>query len=103
MSDNTSAGVFVGRVLEWHSEEGWGVLASDDLPDPVWAHFSAVKAEGFRELTAGQAVAFSVERGEQDAYDWRAVSIWPEGEAPRSPNRQQGLGFSSSLNITFDS
>ncbi len=36
MPDTTSADVFSGRVLEWHSEEGWGVLASDALPDRVW-------------------------------------------------------------------
>ncbi|MFI0965805.1 cold-shock protein [Streptomyces sp. NPDC021080] len=77
MSDTTSAEVFTGRVLEWHSEMGWGVLVSEDLPDPVWAHFSVVQAEGYRELTAGQSVTFSAEQAEQDGYRRRAVSVWP--------------------------
>ncbi|MEV8036266.1 cold shock domain-containing protein [Streptomyces sp. NPDC086182] len=77
MSDTASAEVFGGRVLVWHSEEGWGVLASDALPDRVWAHFSMIRAEGFRELIAGQPVTFSAEQAEQDDYHWRAVSVWP--------------------------
>ncbi|MEU6241697.1 cold shock domain-containing protein [Streptomyces sp. NPDC047024] len=77
MSDTTSAEMFSGHVLEWHGEEGWGVLASEALPDRVWAHYSAIQAEGYRELTAGQSVTFSVEQAEQDEYGWRAVSVWP--------------------------
>ncbi|MEU6275365.1 cold shock domain-containing protein [Streptomyces populi] len=103
MPDATSAEVHTGRVLEWHSEEGWGVLASDAFPDGVWAHFSSIQAEGFRELTAGQSVAFSAEQAEQDEYRWRAVSIWPAGGATHSQDGEEGPGFSSSLDITFDS
>jgi cold shock CspA family protein len=103
MSDTRSAEVFSGRVLEWHSEEGWGVLASDALPDRVWAHYSAIQAEGYRELTVGQSVTFSAEQAEQDEYCWRALSIWPEAGVRRSPHEGEGPGYSSGLNITFDS
>jgi cold shock CspA family protein len=103
MSDTASAEVFTGRVLEWHSEEGWGVLATDALPDNVWAHFSTIQAEGFRELTAGQAVTFSAEQAEQDEYRRRAVSVWLETGVRRSPDRDDGPGYSSGLNITLDS
>lgn len=80
MSETVPTGVFSGRVLEWHSEEGWGVLASDALPDRVWAHYSVIQVEGYRALAAGQSVTFSVERAEQDDYRCRAISVWPEGE-----------------------
>ena len=103
MPDVTSAEVFSGRVLEWHSEEGWGVLASDALPDEVWAHFSAIQADGYRELIVGQSVTFSAEQAEQDEYRWRAVSVWPEVGARRSSNGDEGPGYSSGLDITFDS
>lgn len=69
--------VFTGHVHAWHSEEGWGVLSSPVLPDPVWVHFSCIEAEGFRELTAGQSVTFSAEEAEQDEFHWRAVRVWP--------------------------
>ncbi|MGW0769075.1 cold-shock protein [Streptomyces sp. NPDC002676] len=103
MSEATSEDVFDGRVLEWRREEGWGVLASDALPDGVWAHFSAIQAEGFRELTAGQSVRFSAEQAEQDGYRWRAVSVWPEGAAHPRQSGDDGPAYSSSLHITFDS
>ncbi|WP_432077219.1 cold-shock protein [Streptomyces wuyuanensis] len=98
----TSGDVFTGHVLEWHSEEGWGVLASEALPERVWAHFSVVQAEGFRELTVGQAITFSAEPAEQDEFHWRAVCVWPEAGSHRS-DEENGSGYSSDLDIRFDS
>ncbi|MFD8009061.1 cold-shock protein [Streptomyces sp. NPDC058955] len=77
--------VCVGRVLAWHAEEGWGVLTSDAVPDDVWAHFSAIEAEGFRELTVGRRVTFTVEEAEQDAYHWRAVRVREETDEEHRP------------------
>ncbi|REK84670.1 cold shock domain-containing protein [Streptomyces inhibens] len=90
-------------MLEWRREEGWGVLASSAVPDEVWAHFSAIQAEGFRELTAGQPVTFTVEQAQQDQFHWRAVSIWPGSGPLFAPGSEGGLGYSSGLDITFDS
>ncbi|NEB14823.1 cold shock domain-containing protein [Streptomyces coelicoflavus] len=95
--------VFTGRVLEWHSEEGWGVLASDALPERVWAHFSVIDAEGFRELSAGQRVVFSAERAEQDEYHWRAVWVRPKTATHHRPDEADGPGYASGLDIDFDS
>ncbi|MFB7935441.1 cold-shock protein [Streptomyces sp. NPDC056039] len=103
MPKTTSEDVFTGRVLEWHSEEGWGVLASEALPARVWAHFSVIQAEGFRELSVGQSVTFSAERAEQDEYHWRAVSVWLETGSRRRTDEDSGPGFSSGLDIHFDS
>ncbi|GLW49703.1 hypothetical protein Stsp02_53640 [Streptomyces sp. NBRC 14336] len=103
MPDVGPEDVFVGRVLAWHSEEGWGVLSSDALPDPVWAHFSAVQAEGFRELTAGQLVSFSAEGAEQDGYRWRAICVRPDAGVRRPSDGGDGPGYSSGLDIGFDS
>ncbi|MGW1375543.1 cold-shock protein [Streptomyces sp. NPDC002446] len=76
MSEVTPDDVIAGRVRDWHSEEGWGVLTSPALPEEVWAHYSAIQATGFRELTAGEDVTFSVERAEQDGFHWRAERVW---------------------------
>ncbi|WP_432137063.1 MULTISPECIES: cold-shock protein [unclassified Streptomyces] len=105
-SDPASDDVLSGRVREWHEEEGWGVLVTPTLPDHhVWAHYSAVQAEGFRTLTDGQPVTFTVERAEQDGFDWRAVHVWPSGPS-QSPTESggsaHGTGYSSRLDITFD-
>ncbi|WDM16773.1 cold shock domain-containing protein [Streptomyces lavenduligriseus] len=104
MPDTTSADVFSGRVLEWHSEEGWGVLASDALPDRVWAHYSAIQAEGYRELAVGGSVTFSAEQAEQDEYCWRAVSVRPSWHSSVPDGGRTGkadLGFSFKYSL-FD-
>jgi len=64
-----------GRVREWHTEEGWGVVEAPGFDDPVWVHFSVIDAEGFRELRAGAEVELTAERAEQDGYHWRAVWV----------------------------
>ncbi len=104
VSDVTSGDVLDGHVSEWHSEEGWGVLVTPTLPGGVWAHHSAVEAEGFRALTAGEAVTFSVEGADQDRFRWRVVRIWPSAPEPLPGDRGSagGPGYSSSLDITFD-
>ncbi|MEU0270249.1 cold shock domain-containing protein [Streptomyces sp. NPDC006307] len=115
--------VLSGHVREWNSEEGWGVLVTPSLPDDVWAHYSVIEAAeageagGFRALTAGQAVTFTVEQAEQDRFRWRAVRVRPSGQGPLEPLEPsepseplpgdgEGTdkpGYSSSLDITFDS
>ena len=63
----------------WNGEEGWGVVASDDGPGEVWVHFSAVVTSGYRDLRAGEPVAFEWEtpRGGQDGYAHRATRVTP--------------------------
>ncbi|MFD9789396.1 cold-shock protein [Streptomyces sp. NPDC059070] len=75
---------FAGTVREWHAEEGWGVVTSADLSEPVWAHFSHIEAGGFRELVAGEAVVFTAERAEQDGHNWRAVRVWRDPGAKKA-------------------
>ncbi|WP_406641888.1 cold-shock protein [Amycolatopsis sp. WGS_07] len=64
-----------GKVVRWDVEEGWGVIESAAVDGPIWAHFSMIEADGFRSLTVGEGVLFTVERAEQDGYHWRAVRV----------------------------
>ncbi|CRK60491.1 Cupin 2, conserved barrel domain protein [Alloactinosynnema sp. L-07] len=65
-----------GVVESWLDEEGWGVLTSPALAEPVWAHFChIVDMPGFRTLTAGNAVEFDYEDADQDGYIYRATSV----------------------------
>jgi CspA family cold shock protein len=71
-------GVHSGRVLRWDDDEGWGVLGSDEFPGTVFAHFSHIQMEGYRTLTAGQAVEFDYMPGRgQDGCDHRALWVRP--------------------------
>lgn len=73
----------MGTVLFWHSDQGWGVVDSADMPTGCWAHFTGVQAgadvpaSGFRELSAQQPVLFTGEAIPQDGYEFRAVAVWP--------------------------
>jgi cold shock CspA family protein len=51
-----------GKVKWWNSTKGYGFLEQPNGPD-VFVHFSALNMEGFRDLTDGQDVEFSIEKG----------------------------------------
>ena len=52
-----------GTVKWFNAEKGYGFIAPDDGSADLFAHFSAVAASGFRELTENQKVEFDAERG----------------------------------------
>ncbi len=52
----------VGTVKWFNGDKGYGFLAREGGPD-VFVHYSAIEAEGFRNLTEGQKVEFSIEKG----------------------------------------
>ena len=50
----------VGTVKWFNTAKGYGFIEREDGAD-VFVHYSAIQAEGFRDLEAGQKVEFSVE------------------------------------------
>jgi cold shock protein len=53
-------------VVKWfNGEKGYGFIARDNGEKDVFAHFSAIKAEGFRTLREGQRVEFEVVEGDK--------------------------------------
>ena len=52
----------LGTVKWFNSEKGYGFLTPESGPD-VFVHFTAIQADGYRTLTEGQQVEFSVETG----------------------------------------
>jgi CspA family cold shock protein len=90
-----------GRVREWHSEDGWGVIDSPETPGGCWAHYSAVLVPGYKSLDLGQDVELVFEVASQDGYSFRAVEVWPLGQAPvRTPPEPPGPGYTSTLSIS---
>ena len=51
-----------GTVKWFNSEKGFGFITREDGPD-VFVHFSAIAAEGFRNLDENQKVEFEVVQG----------------------------------------
>ncbi len=52
-----------GTVKWFNSEKGYGFIAPDDGSADLFAHFSAITGEGFKELREDQKVEFDAERG----------------------------------------
>ncbi|NTU75108.1 MAG: cold-shock protein [Anaerolineaceae bacterium] len=52
----------VGTVKWFNPTKGYGFLAREGGED-VFVHFSAIQSDGYRTLTEGQKVEFTIERG----------------------------------------
>lgn len=52
----------VGTVKWFNATKGYGFLAREGGED-VFVHFSAIQMGGYRSLTEGQKVEFSIEKG----------------------------------------
>ncbi len=52
----------VGTVKWFNASKGYGFIAREGGPD-VFVHYSAIQADGFRNLEEGQQVEFEIERG----------------------------------------
>jgi cold shock protein len=51
-----------GTVKWFNAGKGYGFIAREGGED-VFVHYSAVQSEGYRSLSEGQRVEFTVERG----------------------------------------
>ncbi len=52
----------VGTVNWFNGSKGYGFISQEDGPD-VFVHYTAIDADGFRNLMEGQKVEFTVEEG----------------------------------------
>ncbi|MFH2040251.1 MAG: cold shock domain-containing protein [Chloroflexota bacterium] len=52
----------IGTVKWFNGTKGYGFLARESGPD-VFVHYSSIQGDGFRNLTEGQQVEFTVEQG----------------------------------------
>jgi len=48
--------------VQWFSRvKGFGFIRPDDAEEDVFVHFTAIRGEGYRNLTEGQRVEFTIE------------------------------------------
>jgi cold shock protein len=67
---NTTTG-----TVKWFDEsKGFGFIEQQSGPD-VFAHFSAISAEGFKTLTEGQQVQFTVTQGQKGPQAENIVAV----------------------------
>lgn len=52
-----------GKVKWFNNAKGYGFIIEDGKTDDLFAHYSAIKMEGYKTLKAGQAVSFEIIQG----------------------------------------
>jgi CspA family cold shock protein len=57
--------VYLGRVKWYNEYKGYGFIEHDHKFEDVFVHFSAIEGEGFKSLSEGQAVEFTVKQGQR--------------------------------------
>ena len=55
----------VGTVKWFNATKGFGFIAPEDGSKDVFVHHSDIDVSGYRELSEGQRVEFSVEPGDK--------------------------------------
>lgn len=65
-----------GKVKWFNNAKGFGFIVPDEeYSEDLFAHFSAIKTEGYKSLRAGQPVRFETAPGPQGGL--RAINIEP--------------------------
>jgi CspA family cold shock protein len=62
-------------TVKWFNEaKGFGFIEQESGPD-VFAHFSAIKSEGFKTLAEGQKVEFTLTQGQKGPQAENIVTV----------------------------
>ncbi len=62
-------------TVKWFNEaKGFGFITQESGPD-VFAHFSAIKSDGFKTLAEGQRVEFTVTQGQKGPQAENIVAV----------------------------
>lgn len=60
-------------IVKWfNNAKGYGFILADEGGEDLFAHYSAIKMDGYKTLKAGQAVAFEITKGDKGLH---AVNI----------------------------
>ncbi|MET9724253.1 cold-shock protein [Streptomyces zaomyceticus] len=54
-----------GTVKWFNSEKGFGFIAQEGGGPDVFAHYSNISGNGYRELTEGEVVTFDITQGQK--------------------------------------
>ena len=55
-----------GSVKWFNTAKGYGFIVSEDNPDELFAHYSAISMSGYKTLVDGEAVEFDIETSDKE-------------------------------------
>ena len=64
-----------GTVKWFNESKGYGFITPDDGSKDIFVHFSAIKVDGFKKLTEGQAVTFEIEQSPKGVQATNVVPV----------------------------
>ena len=71
-----------GKVKWFNNAKGYGFILADGKDEDLFAHYSAIKMDGYKTLKAGQAVKFEIIQGPKGLH---AVEIMAAEAAAAAP------------------
>lgn len=71
----------IGEVKWFNNAKGWGFIVPEDGEEDIFVHFSAIQGKGYKTLTAGQSVDYTVEKGQRGLHATEVVAIDSENKS----------------------
>ncbi len=76
-----------GTVKWFNDQKGYGFIKQEAVAEDIFVHHTAIKMEGFRTLTPGEAVDFEIKKDEKGM---KAVNVTRAAQQPADmPAAQQ--------------
>lgn len=77
-----------GTVKWFNNAKGYGFICPAEGGEDIFAHFSAIKMDGYKSLKAGQYVKFNINQGPKGLH---AIDIQTNDEEPQQleDNKQE--------------
>lgn len=66
-----------GTVKWFNNAKGFGFIEPTEGGDDIFVHYSAIKADGYKTLSEGQAVTYQAEQGPKG---FHAVEVIIQGD-----------------------
>ena len=77
-----------GTVKWFNESKGYGFITPDEKGEDLFAHFSAIKMEGFKTLKEGQRVSFEVTTGPKGKQASKSRPSEPTEPTRKNPLRR---------------
>ena len=63
-------------IVKWfNNAKGWGFIVPEGGGEDIFVHFSAIQGTGYKTLSPGQAVSFSIEKGNRGLHANEVVTL----------------------------